>query len=76
MTIQIKETPNEAAAFDDAGAAGGEYLQSIGVFDLSQLTPEQYGALVRKIVYVFGDKLSELAREDMVKLRKIDATPF
>ena len=44
--------PNESekTAAKHGGRMGGEYLESIGVFDLSALTEEQYDAFILCVV--------------------------
>lgn len=59
--------PDEKTAALIGGNAGGSYLESIGVFDLRQLTSEQWGEFCGKI---FQGTCEELAR------RADDEIPF
>jgi len=38
-----------------AGNEGGEYLDSVGITDLSQLPPEQYQRFLEIIIHSFGE---------------------
>jgi hypothetical protein len=56
----IDPDEHEAKALDYASEMGGEYLESLGVTDLAQITPTQWGILIECIVTGYGDKLREL----------------
>lgn len=51
----------ESEAVKAGGKAGGQYLQRLGVFDLSKLTADQYGAFARTIVQKYRAELRHLA---------------
>lgn len=44
------KTPEETASIKRAGRAGGEYLDSIGKVDLSQLTEEEWLTFIECVV--------------------------
>lgn len=48
--LQIIPWVIDADMIREGGRAGGAYLESIGVFDLSKLTREQYQIFCAKIV--------------------------
>jgi hypothetical protein len=64
----IDKTPNEMAALEHAGVMGGEYLESIGKFDLSSLKPEEYATFIESVVDGFYSKLTWLYDKDRQKL--------
>lgn len=53
----------EVLALADAGADGGEYLDSLGRTDLADLTEHEYRDYVRKVVLGFGASLRKQIRE-------------
>lgn len=46
----VDPTPEEIARMERAGKAGGEYLESIGKFDLMELTPDEYATFIRCVI--------------------------
>jgi len=55
--------PFEVAALNDAGADGGEYLDSLGKTDLADLTEHEYREYVRRVVLGFGASIRAQIRE-------------
>lgn len=51
---------HECVALEFASQMGGEYLESIGVTDLSRVTADQWQSLVECIVTGYQDKLAEV----------------
>lgn len=47
----------EKAAIGKGGEAGGEYLDSIGQYDLSRLTAEQWSTFLAKILTGYADEM-------------------
>jgi hypothetical protein len=64
----IDPTPNEQAAMEAGGAAGGAYLEELGKSDLASLSPEEWRMLIEVIVTGYCDTLRELADTDREKL--------
>ena len=60
----IDPTPNERAAMAHGGAMGGEYLDSLGKTDLTQLSLEEWQTLIDVIVTGYCDHLRDLAGRD------------
>jgi len=58
----------EAEAIKAGGRDGGAYLQTLGVYDLSKLTPDQYATFARTLVQSYR---VELRRQGALK-----APPF
>jgi hypothetical protein len=58
----------ESEAIKTGGKAGGAYLQTLGVYDLSKLTPDQYGTFAKTLVQSYR---AELRRQGALK-----APPF
>ena len=56
----IDPDEHEAKALEHAGEMGGEYLESLGVTDLAQITPTQWGILIECIVTGYQDRLAAL----------------
>lgn len=57
--IMIDPTPNEITATLEGGNAGGEYLTSIGITDMAQLTAEQWQQFLLCITGGYCDKMAE-----------------
>ena len=64
----IDPTPNERAAIAHGGAMGGEYLDSLGKTDLTQLSFEEWQTLIEVIVTGYCDHLRDLAGRDRGRL--------
>lgn len=58
MSLDIQDYEREAAAY--GGKFGGEYLEEIGIFDLRQLSAEQWQIFLEVIVMNYGIKRAEL----------------
>jgi Family of unknown function (DUF6511) len=52
-------TTYEQNAILDAGAKGGEFLDSIGVTDLAALDEAQFVEFIKTVVFRFGDSVRE-----------------
>lgn len=52
--------PHEREAIDFAGSMAGEYLESIGVFSLDKLTPEQWQTFTQVMCANYHMKVREL----------------
>lgn len=73
----IDPTPNEKAAMDAGGAAGGAYLESIGKSDLATLTVAEWQALIETVVTGYCDTLRALAADDRERLDGLtEKVPF
>lgn len=59
----------EVKALQEAGMAGGEYLESIRQTDLRQLTSAQWGTFVKAVVGCYVDQLQSAAN----RLREVAA---
>jgi hypothetical protein len=57
-SVMIDPDEHEAKALEGAGQMGGEYLESLGVTDLGQMTAEQWALLVECIVTGYQDALA------------------
>lgn len=57
----IDKSPNEQLALNDAAAAGGHYIEAIGVYDFLKFTPDQYDHLVEAIVTAYVESLQRQA---------------
>ncbi|QDP60539.1 MAG: hypothetical protein Unbinned338contig1000_32 [Prokaryotic dsDNA virus sp.] len=57
--------PDEKTAAAIGGNAGGEYLDSIGVFDLRQLSPDQWGEFCGRIFQGTCDELRRRANDEI-----------
>lgn len=55
---------HEQAALEFASQMGGEYLESVGVTDLAQITAEQWLTLVECIVTGYQDNLMEATSDN------------
>jgi hypothetical protein len=64
----IDPTPNEQAAMEAGGAAGGELLESLGKTDLARLTVEEWRAFIEAVVTGYCDALRDLAARDRSRL--------
>lgn len=64
----IDPTPNEQAAMAAAGAAAGEYLESLDRSDLARLTVEEWQTFIEVVVTGYCDALRELASQDRERL--------
>lgn len=53
----------EDRAVDEAGADAGNYLDSIGITDLSALSQNQWRAFIKKMIFGFGASLRRQVRE-------------
>ncbi|WP_075220697.1 DUF6511 domain-containing protein [Acuticoccus yangtzensis] len=60
----IDLTPNEKAAMEAGGHAGGAYLEDLGKSDLAVLSLDEWQALIETIVTGYCDTLRELAATD------------
>lgn len=73
----IDPTPNECAALAYASEMGGEYLDSLGLTDLAQLSPDQWQTFLRCIIGGYGARLQELAAQDTRHLAQLsEGVPF
>lgn len=73
----IDPTPNEQAAMAAAGAAAGEYLESLGRSDLARLTVEEWQTFIEVVVTGYCDALRELASQDRERLDGVSGrVPF
>ena len=57
----IDKTKNEIDAITHAGMMGGEFIDSIKVYDLTKLTVEQYNTFVECVVTGYQNHLSRLS---------------
>lgn len=53
----IDKSPNEQAAINDAAAAGGYFIEAIGVYNFLDFTPTQYDELIEAIITAYVDSL-------------------
>lgn len=53
----IDKSPNEQAAINDAAAAGGYFIEAIGVYNFLDFTPNQYDELIEAIITAYVDSL-------------------
>jgi len=73
----IDPTPNEKAAMEVGGEAGGAYLEELGKSDLAILSPDEWRMLIEVIVTGYCDTLRALADNDQEKLDGMtDKVPF
>ena len=73
----IDPTPNEQAAMEAGGEAGGAYLESLGKSDLAALAVEEWRTLIEVIVTGYCDHLRELAAQDRGRLDGlVERIPF
>ncbi len=73
----IDPTPNEHAALAYAGDMGGDYLDSLGLTDLAQLSPEQWQTFLSCVIGGYGERLQELAAQDARHLSNLsEGAPF
>jgi hypothetical protein len=56
----IDPTKSEMTSLHHGGRMGGEYLQSIGVYDLSQLSPEQWEQFLKCVLGGYFEKIADL----------------
>lgn len=56
-------TSFELKAMHHGGRMGGEYLQSIGVFDLSVLSPEQWEQFLKCVMGGYFEKMADMDDE-------------
>lgn len=57
-------TDCEVDALEHGGMAGGEYLDSIGKTDLAELTEEQWGEFLGKVLEGYSDHMRGKVTED------------
>jgi hypothetical protein len=50
----------ERRAIEEGGGVAGEYLQSIGKFNLAELTPEEWDEFCRRMLHGFQDAMRRL----------------
>jgi hypothetical protein len=73
----IDPTPNEKAAMEAGGHAGGEYLEHLAKSDLARLSEAEWRQLIEIIVTGYCDALRELAARDHGRLdRMAEGAPF
>jgi hypothetical protein len=73
----IDPTPNEKAAMEAGGRAGGEYLEHLERSDLARLSEAEWRQLIEIIVTGYCDTLRELAAHDRDRLDAMTARiPF
>jgi len=72
----IDPTPNEEAALAAAGAAAGEYLESLGRADLAALSVPEWQTLIEVIVTGYCDRLRDLATQDTERLEATRGVAF
>jgi hypothetical protein len=73
----IDPTPNERASMTAGGEAAGDYLESLGKTDLTQLTVAEWQTLIEVIVTGYSETLQALAANDHHRLeRLVDEPPF
>jgi len=72
----IDPTPNEEAALAAAGAAAGEYLESLGRADLAALSVPEWQTLIEVIVTGYCDRLRDLAARDTERPEATRGVPF
>lgn len=53
----IDPNEKELIALDHGGAMGGQYLESLGRYDLSKLSQDEWRQLIRCVVGGFSDSL-------------------
>jgi hypothetical protein len=52
----------EIAAIHEAGDVGGQYLETLNQFDLSELQPAQYQEFCKRVILGFGDSIRKQIR--------------
>jgi hypothetical protein len=52
-------TAYELFSLDDAGAAAGAYLESIGKFNLADLSGDEWTTFLKTVLASYGDKMRE-----------------
>jgi hypothetical protein len=73
----IDPTPNERDAIAQAGAMGGEYLESLGKTDLARLSETEWLTFLEAVITGYCDRLRELALRDQGRLtRTVEGAPF
>jgi hypothetical protein len=73
----IDPTPNENAAMEAGGRAGGEYLEHLAKSDLARLSEDEWRQLIEIIVTGYCDALRELATRDRSRLDGMaEGAPF
>ena len=72
----IDPTPNEEAALAAAGAAAGDYLESLGRADLAALSVAEWQTLIEVIVTGYCDRLRDLAARDTERLEATRGVAF
>lgn len=60
----IDPNPNEKAAMEAGGYAGGAYLEDLGKSDLAVLSLDEWDTLIEAIVTGYCETLRELAATD------------
>ena len=55
----------EQEALTHAGQMGGEYLSSLGRYDLSKLAVEEWDTFVQCIVFAFSQKLVDIEEQSL-----------
>ena len=55
----------EKEALAHAGAMGGEYLSSLGRYDLSKLSVEEWDMFLQCVVFAFSEKLADIEERSM-----------
>ncbi len=61
---QQEFTRLESLAAGEGGSEGGQFLDEIGVFDLRELTPDQFFEFNRRVVAGYRKKLVELLKDE------------
>lgn len=60
--VMLQFTDTEAEAITAGGAEAGAYLEAIGKFDLSELTPEQWAKFLSTFLHGYSGAMREAAR--------------
>ena len=73
----IDPTPNERDAIAQAGAMGGQYLESLGKTDLARLSEAEWLTFLEAVITGYCDRRRDLAVRDQERLvRTVEGSPF
>lgn len=61
-SVDISAT--EKKALDAASSDAGCYLQALGVFDLSQMTPVDWQELIKVICFSYAENMADVVEEE------------